>query len=76
MFDLITAGHGWENEDSGCVLTQGSSQLDIRKNLITVRITLGTGCPEGQQNLSFGGFQDLTEQSPGIPGVNSTLTLL
>jgi len=50
----------------------GSSQLDIAKKLMPVRITLGTG----QQNLLLGGFQDLTEQRVEQPGVNSAFNLL
>lgn len=48
----------------GCTWKQGGSKLGVSKNLTAVRVTLGTGCPKGQQNLTLGGFQDVTEQTP------------
>lgn len=43
----------------GCTWKQGGSKLGVSKNLTAVSITVGTGCPKGQQNLTLGGFQDL-----------------
>lgn len=76
MFGSSQQDTGGRMRDCGRTLKHGSSQLDIRKKLVTMRITLGTGCPAGQQNLILGGFHDLTEQRPEPPGVNSMLTLL